>query len=143
MYSMLKQVYKPFLLLISGSAVIVTIFFLLSGGLAIAALFIGGPFVLGALAVLWLVYKNLDHMHGSLTRPGTVNGIIAYIVFGSFVFGLLLLLQFSVVGGPNKGQGKFLISSTDNPYLQMQIGFGSIALSGVLSGAVVITHKLK
>lgn len=142
MYRSFKILYRVFLILLTGCAVLISLLMLFSGGFAVAGLTIVGPFVFGVIAILWVIYYHLDRIHGSWSGPNRAQRYLAYSVLLFILIGAILLIQFAMVGGPNNGQGKFLLSSADNPYWQMQLGLASLLLAGILSIITAIVRRI-
>ena len=143
MHKTFKGIYKVFLIVITVCAAALSLLLVLSGnGFGAASLFIVGPFVFGVLGVLWAIYLSLDGVHESLTGANTPFKLLAYIGLASFLSGVLLLTQFAAVGGPNRGMGHFWTPGNGNPYYQMQLGLGLIALGGVVSIIVALLKRI-
>lgn len=94
------------------------IIFLLGGWWSLIALILL-PFVLLVILVLWAIY----YVYPLLTYRyhEKKNKLFVYGSLGIAITGLLLLLWFALIGGPNKGMGMHVFGDS-NPYLDAQIG---------------------
>lgn len=105
----------------------------------IIALETAAPFIIFGLLVLGLVSISAKSLLVAL-RPSTrkvkisqLTRIFAAVSVISLAAGLLLILHFCLVGGPNKGLGRQLISSPTNRYYELELGMITVLFAGLLS----------
>jgi hypothetical protein len=111
------------------------------GYVSAAASFVG-PFILLGLVIVWIavitfpaVFKNLR------TKNGNSTNLKEKLSVGTAVLGICLIAYFVAIGGPNRGMGKHVFNTANNPYIDLQIGVGLIILATVFSSAVKLKRN--
>jgi hypothetical protein len=70
------------------------------------------------------VKKHIKQTRSSIQLPSVIR-YSSYVFMGA---GGLLSAYFVLVGGPNKGEGRHLLSNDANPYLDIQVGLILLAI---------------
>lgn len=113
--------------------------------LLFAAFMIALPFI--ALIVLLIIGTILiARKHHRYSQQGIhKKSGFKYLKYSSIacvVVGWLILINFAISGGPNKGIGKHIYNSSDNPYFDMQLAFILIAI-GIILGFISLRSVQK